>query len=129
LKGSEELADIAIVTLSGRVAKAPEMSYTPDGLAVTRVTLASNYYIKSEQKTSWYYLTFWRKDAENVNEHIIKGQAITVVGNLTIEDWTDKSGNQRTSAKVSVMQVQFGAKPKSATENAPEEPSWNIEDL
>jgi single-strand DNA-binding protein len=117
--GGETMADLAIVTVSGRVAKSPEMSYTPDGLAVTRITLASNYYVKKEQKTSWYYLTFWRKQAENVNEFVVKGQQLYVVGNLSIEDWQGKDGSTRTSAKISVIDVSFGAKPKVATSDEP----------
>jgi single-strand DNA-binding protein len=120
------MSDIAIVTVSGRVVKAPEMSYTPDGLAITRVTLASNYYQNREQKTSWYYLTFWRKQAENVNEYVTKGQSLYVVGNLSIEDWQAKDGSTRTSAKINVIEVSFGAKPKNAAE---EEPPVNMDEV
>ena len=120
------MADIAIATVSGRVAKPPEMIYTPGSLAITRVTLASNYYVKGENRTSWYYLTFWGKQAENVNEYVVKGQSLYVVGNLSVEDWTAKDGSTRTSAKINVIEVSFGAKPKGA---ASEEPPIDMDEV
>jgi single-strand DNA-binding protein len=114
------MSDIATVTMTGRTAAAPEMSYTPEGKAITNVNFASSYWTKEGDKTSWVRLTFWNKQAEAVNEHVVKGQQLTVVGSLRIENYTLKDGTKGTSVKVSVTEVSFGAKPKGYVEEVVE---------
>ena len=53
------------VELLGRVGIDPEMTYTPNGVAVTRLRLATDRYRKNgEDATDWHTVVVWGKQGE-----------------------------------------------------------------
>ncbi len=93
------------VTLIGRLGKDPEMSYTPNGLAVTKFAIAVNHYSKSQtgerqEETWWYNITAFGKQAETSNTYLKKGSRVYVDGRLTPRKYTDRNGVERVSLDV-----------------------------
>jgi single-strand DNA-binding protein len=117
--------NFAQLTLIGNVGRDPDMSYTPDGVAVTRFSLAVN---KKEgkdgpEKTTWYACTAFRGLAEVLAAHVSKGDPLFVQGEFHPRSYTDKEGIQRTSLDVLVEKFQLlGSKP-SATQEAASSPA------
>ena len=90
----------AQITLIGHAGKDPEVRYLPNGDAVASVSLATTRKRKDTEVTSWWKIEGFGKTAEAMQRFITKGQAFGVTGEPVIEEWTDKEGQKRTTAKV-----------------------------
>lgn len=77
----------------GRLGRDPEMRFTPSGEAVTNFNVAvSESYTNSGgervEKTTWYTVSTFGKQAENCNQYLKKGKLVLVVGNLKADPKT-----------------------------------------
>ena len=96
------------VELLGRVGIDPEMNYTPNGIAVTRIRLATDRYRKNaEDSTDWHTVVVWGKQGEAVNRYVEKGQRIYVAGRLVQNSWQADDGQRRHSTEVHASEVVF----------------------
>lgn len=101
------------ITLIGNLGGDPEMRYTPSGAAVATFSLAVNKSWtgqdgQKQDKTTWFRVTTWRKQAEIVSQYLTKGQRVLVVGE--IEDpyvFTGQDGSPRASLQVTALTVRF----------------------
>ncbi|MBA3712586.1 MAG: single-stranded DNA-binding protein [Pyrinomonadaceae bacterium] len=96
----------------GNLGRDPEMRYTPQGTPVCTFSVASNERRKDragEQQdiTTWFRVTVWGKQAENVSKYLTKGRMVYVEGRLHVEEWTDKEGKPRHTLEVNASDVQF----------------------
>lgn len=95
------------VTLIGRVGQDPQMRYTPDGVPVTNISVATtelvsktmpgggertcpqgwkeSYNGRNWEVTTWWRVTCWRGLAETVNEFVTKGMQVFVEGRVSGE--------------------------------------------
>ncbi|MBN1936695.1 MAG: single-stranded DNA-binding protein, partial [Anaerolineae bacterium] len=76
----------------GNLGKAPQMKYTPDGKAVTNVSLAAGAF--GVEKPEWLNLVAWTQVAEVMNQHLDKGSRIAVAGRLVRETWQGKGEHE-----------------------------------
>ena len=84
------------VELLGRVGTDPEMQYTPNGTAVTKLRLATDRRRQDgEVEADWHNVVIWSKSAEAVNEYIGKGDRIYVAGRLVNNTWEGDDGQRR----------------------------------
>ncbi|HEX7317990.1 MAG TPA: single-stranded DNA-binding protein [Pyrinomonadaceae bacterium] len=100
------------ITIYGNLGRDPELSYTPQGTAVCKFTMATNERRRDkagEQQdiTTWFRITVWGKQAENVSRYLTKGRKVIVLGRLHVEEWTDREGKARQSLEVNASDVQF----------------------
>lgn len=85
------------VILIGNLGKDPEVRYTPSGLAVANVTLATSESWKDKQsgetqeRTEWHRVVFYQRLAEIVGEYLRKGSKVFVEGKLRTSKWQDKT--------------------------------------
>lgn len=99
--------------LVGNVGSAPEMKYTPSGIAVTTFSLAVNKKWKNgdgqmQKKTTWWRVTVWRQQAETVSQYVTKGMHVLVEGeDVESRAFTDKQGNNRASLEITATSVRF----------------------
>ena len=75
------------VTIVGNLTDDPEVSFTPNGAAVTNFRLAVTARIKDGEgwrdgDTSFYRITAWRQLAEHIGDSLSKGNRVLVVGQL-----------------------------------------------
>ena len=99
------------IILMGRLSRDPELRHTQSGVSVASFTLAVDRDFKAqngERETDFIEITAWRGAADFVSKYFSKGRMAVVEGRLQIEDWTDKDGNKRRSAKVVADNVYFG---------------------
>ena len=96
-------------TISGefRLGGDPELRYTPNGAAVCNVRAVATSRRKNPQtdqweddKQTWVTLQAWNKSAENIAESLSKGDLVSVVGKLHVEEWEDNDGNKRITPKI-----------------------------
>jgi single-strand DNA-binding protein len=98
------------VVLIGRLARDPELRYTPNGVAVANFTIAvdrpfsSN---KAEREADFIPIVVWQKLAETCANHLRKGRLVAVEGRLQIRSYDTKDGQRRRVAEVYANTVQF----------------------
>jgi single-strand DNA-binding protein len=88
------------VILIGNIGKDPEIRYTPTGLAIANITLATSESWKDKQsgenveRTEWHRVVFYQRLAEIVGEYLRKGSKVYVEGRLQTRKWQDKTTGQ-----------------------------------
>jgi single-strand DNA-binding protein len=93
------------VVLIGRLGADPEIRYTQGGVAIANLRLATSKSWKNEagewqEKATWHKVTAFKRLAEKV-EQLRKGDLITVVGEISVDQWEDKTtGQARTQVKI-----------------------------
>ena len=103
------------ITLTGRLAKDPEMRTTQSGVAVTNFTLAVDRPGTSKENkiTDFFDCVAWGgKDGPGragvISQYFHKGDGMVISrANLQQKKWTDKDGNQRTGYDVNVLEFEF----------------------
>ena len=96
------------VELLGRVGTEPEMSYTPNGTAVTKLRLATDRRRQDGQvEADWHSVVCWSKTAEAVNEYVAKGNRIYVSGRLVQNAWDNGDGERRSRTEIHASEVVF----------------------
>jgi single-strand DNA-binding protein len=112
----DRVARLNTVHLVGRVGNSPEPRHFDDGKVVVNLSLACKrkyHYLErqalgiksGEDETDWYGLEIWGQTAEFVNNYVDKGARVGVIGNLQVDQWTDKAtGEPRSKAKVVVRE-------------------------
>jgi len=105
--------DLNVVVMSGRLGADPKMRYAPSGSAVVNFRLATKV---AQDKTLWFDVTVWGKQAESVNQYLSKGSPVAVNGRFDEDEWEDQNGNMRKSLRIIANDVRFlGPKPDSSS--------------
>lgn len=101
------------ITLIGHLGADPELRYTPDGTPVCNFRLAVHKHWvggdgEKADKTTWFRVTSWRRQAEMANEYLTKGRTVLVVG--TVEQpqvYVNRAGEPAASLEVTANVVRF----------------------
>jgi single-strand DNA-binding protein len=94
------------VTLIGRLGADPELKYTPAGVAVVSLSIATTTGWKGSagewvEDTEWHKVIAWRGIADYAEKYGFKGARVYVVGTIKTRYWTDKN-----TTKHSVTEIQ-----------------------
>ena len=100
------------ITIIGRLGRDPELRYTPQGDAVCDFSVAVNDRKRDkggewQDITTWFRVTFWRKQAENASKYLTKGRQVFVEGRLQVDEWTDRDGKNRHTLTIQGTELQF----------------------
>lgn len=88
------------VILIGNLGRDPEVRYTPSGLAVANLNIATTEAWKDKQsgenqeKTEWHRIVMYSRLAEIAGEYLKKGSKIYIEGRLQTRKWQDKTTGQ-----------------------------------
>jgi single-strand DNA-binding protein len=110
-RGQERLRDaLNHVTLVGNLTRDPELRYTPQGTAVTRLSLAVNEKFTTRQggdqeKVHYVEAQAWRDLAEFAAE-LKKGDGAFLIGRLVNDSWTAQDGTRRYTTRVEVSRLE-----------------------
>ena len=119
------MASFNKIIIVGHLGRDQETRYTPQGTAVSNFSLATSERRKDksgEQQdiTTWFRVSLWGKQAENIGQYLLKGRQVYVEGRLRTEEYTDREGNKRMSLEVSATDVQLlGSKGEGPMGGAP----------
>ncbi len=102
------------IVLAGNLGRDPELRYTSDGTAVTDFSIAVNEYRynsetqQSEELTTWFRVTVWRRQAETASQYLAKGRRVMVIGRLEpASAWIGQGGEARGSLEVTALRFRF----------------------
>ena len=95
-----------IYTFTGRLGRDAEVRYTQGGTAVCQFTVAVDYGYGDNKGTNWLRCQLWGRRAEgNLPQYLVKGAQVAVSGELQVREYTNRSGEQKTSVEVNVREL------------------------
>jgi len=115
------------VMLIGRLGAAPEVRYTPTGIAYTRLSVAtSEPYVDKDgnrqEMIEWHKVIAWRKLAEICGQYLTKGRLVYIEGRLRTRTW-EQDGVKRSATEIEARDMQIldaaKARPEPEEDNAP----------
>lgn len=112
------------ITIIGRLGRDPELRVgASTGRKVATLSIATNRaYKKGEEwveNTDWHKVKCFDRKADQVVQHLSKGDAVGITGALTYDRWTDASGNTRIHAVIRAEQVEFIRQPRASQGSLP----------
>ncbi|MEZ4735158.1 MAG: single-stranded DNA-binding protein [Caldilineaceae bacterium] len=99
--------------LIGNLGTEPEMRYTASGIPVTNFNMAvtrrwTNAEGQAQEKTTWFRVNLWRRQAEIASQYLAKGHRVMIVGEVdTARPWTDRDGNMRATIEVTATELKL----------------------
>ena len=96
----------------GHVGQDPAVRYTPSGVAVANVSVATSETWKDQQgqkqeRTEWHRVVAYRKLAEIIGEYVKKGSKIYIEGKLATRKWQDKDGKDCYTTEIIADEMQM----------------------
>jgi single-strand DNA-binding protein len=93
------------VILIGNLGQDPEARFTPQGTAVTNLSLATNEAWKDQSgemqdRTEWHRVVLYGRPAETAAKYMKKGQMVYVEGRLNTREWEDKNQIKRRTTEI-----------------------------
>lgn len=84
-------------TIIGRAGRDAEIKYYESGKVRTTFSLAVNRWDSKtkEEVTDWFNVEIWDKQAEFASEYVKKGRQVAVDGRISINKWTDQTGEEK----------------------------------
>lgn len=115
--------------LVGNLGRDAEMRYTPSGVAVASLSLATTERFtdrdgQKREDTQWHRVVVWGKTAEALQEYLVKGKQIYVEGKLQTRDWKTKEGHDMKTTEIRadrVVLLSSGGQSSPRTEHADRE--------
>ena len=106
------MASVNKVILIGNLGRDPETRYSPDGAAITNVSIATTRKYKDssgqlQEETEWHRVVFFARLAEIAGEYLRKGRPVYVEGRLKTRKWTDKDGNEKYTTEIVAENMQM----------------------
>lgn len=120
------------VILIGNLGNDPDTRYTPQGSAVTNLSLATDESYKDKNtgqmvpKTEWHRIVMFGRLAEIAKEYLRKGSKIYIEGRLQTNKWKDKDGQDRYSTDIVANEMQMldsKSDPAPSASQAPQQQS------
>ena len=104
------------VNLIGRLTKDPKLKYigelqTP--VAEFIVAIDRSYKSKEGNNTDFIRIQTWNKQAENCNTYLNKGDLVGISGEIRVDKYTNKQGENKYITRVSAKTVKFLSSIKS----------------
>ena len=107
-----------VFTFTGNLGRAPELRTTQGGTPVLNFAVANEVGFGDRKKTQWVDCALFGKRADSLERHLAKGSKVTVSGELSLETYQKRDGNQSSKLSVNVNEValQGGAQEPQPTE-------------
>jgi single-strand DNA-binding protein len=104
--------DINHVIEIGRLTRDAEVSYTPGGMAVGKISIAVNRRVKKGQEwvdeANYFDVSVFGKQAEGLKPYLTKGKQVCVDGYLKQDRWQDQqTGQNRSAVKIVANDIQL----------------------
>ena len=102
------------ITITGRIGRDIEIRHLANGDPVGNFSIADDQ--GKDKPAIWWNVDLWGKRAESLAPYLLKGAKVTVSGEVTEREFTDKAGQQRKSMSVRVNNIDpfCGGKSESA---------------
>lgn len=119
-KGEGTMAGEPTITVIGRIGQDPNVNFSKDGKAVANFSVGVTPSARvndtwQDKDTMWFSVSLWRNAEEFVNT-ANKGALVMATGRLTLNTYTSKDGEQKTSWQIDADAVGIVPTPQRARE-------------
>lgn len=91
---------------TGNLGQDCKVEQTQGGTTVCRFTVAVQSGYGDRQKTTWVTCDIFGKKAESaLTGYLVSGQKVAITGELTLDQWQNSQGEQKTALKVNVTTI------------------------
>lgn len=95
------------VIVIGHLGRDAEVKFTAGGQSVASFSLATTEQWRDksgerQERTEWHKCVLWGKQAESLEQYLVKGKQIYCEGRLQTRKWQDKDGNDRYMTEIKV---------------------------
>jgi single-strand DNA-binding protein len=118
----------------GRLGQDPEMRYTPQGMAVASFSVATDRRWtdqsgQRQERTTWFRVSVWGKQAEACNQYLAKGRTVLVEGEINEPRvYQRRDGEWAASLDVRASNVRFLGGREQADESTASGPESGLGD-
>jgi single-strand DNA-binding protein len=118
----------------GRLGQDPEMRYTPQGMAVASFSVATDRRWtdqsgQRQERTTWFRVSVWGKQAESCNQYLAKGRTVLVEGEINEPRvYQRRDGEWAASLDVRASNVRFLGGREQADESTASGPESGLGD-
>lgn len=101
------------VILIGNLGNDPDTRYTPQGSAITNLSVATDESYKDKNtgqmvpKTEWHRVVLFNRLAEIAKEYLKKGSKVYLEGRLQTRKWQDQGGQDRYTTEIVANEMQM----------------------
>ena len=95
-----------VFTCTGNLGRDPELR-NAGGTNVCDFSVAVRAGFGDRESTLWVKATVWGNRAQSMADKLAKGDLVSVTGELSEEEWTDRDGNARKDLALNVSDVTF----------------------
>tara|TARA_X000001388_G_scaffold76240_1_gene73026 strand:- start:2211 stop:2585 length:375 start_codon:yes stop_codon:yes gene_type:complete len=92
------------IVIGGNLCADPESKDVAGGHVLTTFRIANNH---GQDKVSFINVECWGKTAETCRQYLEKGSGVIVQGEMIVDTYKDKEGNNRNKAFVKAYKVEF----------------------
>lgn len=101
-----------VICFAGKVGRDAETKYLPDGTAVCNFSVADDQ--GHNKPAIWWRCQLFGKRAESLAQYLVKGQSVTISGQVTEREYQKDGATVRTQdIRVSDVALQGGSKQES----------------
>ena len=106
------------INLTGKLWEDPKLDKSKSGISYSRFTLAVSIKgaKKGEQLADLIPCIAWKTTAESLVKYCHKGEALGLVGKLSVRPYTDKEGKARNNIEVVVRSMEMLGAPRAKVE-------------
>lgn len=106
------------ITITGNLGKDAELRTIPSGESILQFSVADSQ--GKDKPSIWWRCSLWGKRAETLSQYLLKGQQVTVVGQVTEREYT-KDGETKKAMDVRVTDIALqGGKSTNQDQRQPE---------
>jgi single-strand DNA-binding protein len=104
--------DINHVVEIGHLTRDAEVTYTPGGMAIGKISIAVNRRVKKGQEwvdeANYFDVSVFGKQAESLKPYLTKGKMVGIDGFLKQDRWQDATtGQNRSAVKIVANDIQL----------------------
>ena len=110
------------ITATGRIVADAEVRFIPSGEAIANFRVASDVGFGDKKITNWFNCAIFGKRGESLAPHLTKGTQVTIFGQLTLQEWTNKDGAKQITPNIRIDEIDLQGGKKDSNghgENAP----------
>ena len=117
------------ITIAGILGNDAEVKFMSDGTAICSFSIADSQ--GQDKPTIWHRAQLWGKRAEGkLPSYLTKGTHVTVSGQLTQREYTDRDGVKKMAQEIRVQDVALqGGQRQEAAQHQTKEPSQREKNL
>jgi single-strand DNA-binding protein len=101
------------VIIIGNLGNDPELRHTPNGVAMSSISVATSENWKDKatgakhEKTEWHRIVLFQRLAEIAVQYLKKGAKVYIEGKIQTRKYTDKTGHEKTSTEILASDLQM----------------------